>query len=104
MKIETRDMVSEPNPVAEAEAAPNNFLLYGKTGITFLVAIAMLAALRWAMLTTNDNTRQVSGTLTTLQSRIEQPDANFDPTAGARYGPMKAHRTGKGPTLEPAAR
>ena len=104
MKIETRDMAPNPAPVPQAEAAPSNLRHYGKTGVTFLVAIAMLAALRWAMLTTDDNTRQVSGTLTNLQSRIEQPDVNFDPTTGAHYGPMKAHRTGKGPTLEPADR
>ena len=104
MKIETRDMAPEPAPVPEAETEPSNLRLYAKTAVTFLVAFAMLAVLRWAMLTTNDNTRQVSGTLTTLQSRIEQPNANFDPTVGVQYGPMKAHRTGTGPTLEPAAR
>ena len=102
MKIETRDMVPETAPEPEPEpTGSGNRRLTARAGIVLVLACASVFALRWAINTTDTNARQVSSTLTSLQSRIEQPDPYADSMPPGRYGKLKAHRSGAGPTLDP---
>jgi hypothetical protein len=104
MKIETRNMAPDPAPVSRQRALWGRGL-YARAGLAVVGAAAMLGALRWAVITTADNERQVASTLTTLQSKIETPATDPAPFADARLGKMKAHRTrtkgAAGPTIEP---
>lgn len=104
MKIETRDMAPETSPEPEPQPArPNHRGLYARAGFLIVLACGSILALRWALTTTDSNARQVSSTLTSLQTRIEQPDTYLDPLPPGSYGKLKAHRSSSGgPALDPA--
>ena len=106
MKIETRDMAPDPGPEIEPEPERASTRgLYVRAGIAIVLACVSVGALRWVVNTSNDNARQVSSTLTTLQSRIERPAPDFGLPSETRFGKLKAHRSRiSGPALEPADR
>jgi hypothetical protein len=102
MKIETRDMVVDPEP--EPELEPESRLdpgLVRQAVVALLLACVLLVTLRWALNVTSANARQVSTNLAGFQDRI---DGQGSGAGEARHGGHKSHaiRAAKGPTIEPA--
>ncbi|HLJ54972.1 MAG TPA: hypothetical protein VKT77_08015 [Chthonomonadaceae bacterium] len=105
MKIESHDLARRPASTRPASSRPTRGL-YARAGFALIGAAAMIGGLRWAMITTSANERQVASTLTTLQGKIEAPPVEAGPFPEARLGKLKAHRSrnksAAGPAIEPS--
>ncbi len=96
MKIETIDMAPPP-PEPQAPMIAERGLV-GRAVIVAVLAVFMMAALRWAVDVTNANAKQLSTNLSSLQGRIEQHES---PSARASQNlPSRPTRSNDGPTLE----